>query len=102
MILTLFGEFATKMALVSNRLPEVLDTGSWRSSHSHGEARRFLQVTKTDVRLRIDNRILLEDILKRSIPVGADLSALAAEAAETAEPGSPLMEALTIYQGITP
>ena len=100
MILTLFGENATQVALLANRLPEVMDTASWRPAYSHGEARRFLRLGATLVRLRIDNRVLLEDILKQSVPLEADLATVASNAMAGLEPTSPAHAALTLYQGI--
>lgn len=97
MLLTLFGETATRVALLANRLPEVMDTGHWRSAYSHGEARRFMRLGNTLVRLRVDNRLLLEDITKQAVPVGANLAAIATSAAAGADPHSPLADALQLY-----
>lgn len=73
-ILTFTGTVATTLALFTNRQAEVQTRDGWRTANSQAETRRFLQQSSDFVRLRIGDRVLLEDILKRAIPVDTVLA----------------------------
>lgn len=72
-ILTFFGSEATQLCILTNRQAEVYTGTGWRAANSHAEARRFLANDAQLVRMRIGDRVLLEDILKIAIPVGTPL-----------------------------
>lgn len=65
----LYGMPAIEVAVLANRLPEVLTGVVYRPAHSLSSARRRLGAEGLTVRLRGDLRCLLEDIQKVSIPV---------------------------------
>lgn len=73
-ILNLTGSDATTMCVLTQRLAEVYTGTGWRSSMSHSEARRYLQDDPQTVRMRVGDRVLLEEILKITIPVGSVLA----------------------------
>lgn len=73
-ILTFTGSEATQLCALTNRQAEVCNGTGWRAANSHAEARRFLADDAQLVRLRIDDRVLMEDILKIAIPVGTPLA----------------------------
>lgn len=73
-ILTLSGEPALRMASITNRAPEVAAVNGWATGTSQAAARLMLQhYGPTSVRLQASPRVLLEDILKRSIDMNTDL-----------------------------
>jgi hypothetical protein len=72
-ILTFTGPDALHLCVLTNHLAEVHTGTGWRAANSHAEARRFLADDAQLVRLRISDRVLLEDILKTAIPVGTPL-----------------------------
>lgn len=74
-IIEFTGVEATKMAMLTNRLPEVNGGNGWLTAVSQAGARRFLQQDSGNaVRLRVGDRVFLEDVLRQSIPVGTVLA----------------------------
>jgi hypothetical protein len=64
------------MGNLTNRAPEVNPGYGWMTATSVAAARRTLQHEGSGcVRLRVGDRVLLEDVLKKPIAVGTDLNA---------------------------
>lgn len=64
MILTIFGQPAITLAMLSNRIPEVLEGTTWKAAKSVTAAQRKLADGSATVRLRADPRLVAEDILR--------------------------------------
>jgi hypothetical protein len=100
-ILNFNGEQATQMAVFTNRLPDINMGHGWVTAGSQGSARRALQQgTGATVRLRIGDRVCLEDILKQAIPVGTVLTDLISSIDPTTL-SADQQAALTIFKDIT-
>lgn len=77
MYITIHGPDSLVVAQAANTLPQILDPsiGTWRPAKTISEARRCSDTEPQTVRLAGDPRVMLEDITKESIPLGADLKA---------------------------
>jgi hypothetical protein len=89
------------MAMLTNRVPEVNGGDGWKSANNQASARRFLQDNSANsVRLRLGDRVFLEDVLKQSIPVGTVLADFVASI-DPSTLTSEQTQALAIFKEIT-
>lgn len=96
MRLSFAGLQALTIANDANLQPELLVSGIWTPARSLVQARSMACADPTTVRLTSDPRVLLENILKRSINPGDDLLGIvqAALAAGLYTHSLPLIQAL--------